>query len=170
MSHLEHRVEKTKDGVLIFKDNFDDQAVWFAVYKDADMCGIARILFNFKEDHILETAHYIPNEILWENRPLKDLLKQRNMSEIQRIYVKPDHRKNGLHFLLYCCLYRAAYLANASGIFIVSAFDHGQSEPSFIRWDFDYGDNIKLNFFYLHPSSIPLCLNYYNKKAGRLNK
>lgn len=95
--------------------------------------------------------------------------KLRNMSEIQRIYVKPDHRKNGLHFLLYCCLYRAVYLANVSGIFIVSPFDHGKSEPSFIRWDFDYGDNKKLNIFYLRPKSIPLCLNYYYKKADRLN-
>lgn len=71
LSHLGHRVHKTKDGILFTKDNFDDQAVWFAVYKDADMCGVARIFFNFKDNHILETAHYIPNETLWENRPLR---------------------------------------------------------------------------------------------------
>lgn len=40
LSHLGHRVHKTKDGILFTKDNFDDHAVWFAVYKDADMCGV----------------------------------------------------------------------------------------------------------------------------------
>lgn len=32
---------------------------------------ICVVLFNFKDNHILKTAHYMPNETLWQNRPLK---------------------------------------------------------------------------------------------------
>ena len=103
------------------------------------------------------------NDILWENQSLLSYLKFKRLIEFERLFVKPEYRRQGMFFMLFWCISKASYLAGVNGVCTTTHINLQYFHQNFKRWEFDYGDGVKTNLFYLQSHYLPECANNLEK-------
>lgn len=103
------------------------------------------------------------NDICLENQPLTSYLKKKRLVEFQRLFTKPDYRQQGIFFMLFWCILKVSYIAGVDGVCCTSTHNFQNIHPNIKRWEFDYGDGVKTNLFYLQSQYLPECANNLEK-------
>ena len=157
-------------GVRYIKDNFEKQAVWLTIHEKNNICGVMRLLFKFEAHETLDIMNYIPRELNYGKKQLKDFLKSVKLIEPQRFYVLPAYRGIGIPFMLRWCMYMAAVIGYVDGIVIGTPYNFLRDHPQYLFWDFDYGDGFKTNLYFLHKAFFTECIDYHYQKLVQEQK
>ena len=158
---LGFRVLTDCHGVRYIKDNFEQQAVWLTIHEKSNICGVVRLLCKFETHEKLDIMNYIPRELKYGKKQLKDFLKAVKLIEPQRFYVLPAYRGIGIPFMLRWCMYRAALIGNVDGMVIGAPYNFLREHRQYKSWDFDYGDGFKTNLYFLHKAFFTQCVDYH---------
>ena len=111
---------------------------------------------------------YMQNDICLENQPLASYLKKKRMLEFQRLFTKPAYRQQGIFFMLFWCILKASYMAGVDGVCCTSPYNFQTFHPNIKRWEFDYGDGVKTNLFYLSSQHLPECTNFFERQIDSI--
>ena len=84
-------------------DKFENQSIWIAVCKQNEICGVDRLTCKLEKRQTLDVLQYMQNDILWENQSLLSYLKFKRLIEFERLFVKPEYRRQGMFFMLLWC-------------------------------------------------------------------
>ena len=144
-------------------DKFENQSIWIAVCKQNEICGVDRLTCKLEKRQTLDVLQYMQNDILWENQSLLSYLKFKRLIEFERLFVKPEYRRQGMFFMLFWCISKASYLAGVNGVCTTTHINLQYFHQNFKRWEFDYGDGVKTNLFYLQSQYFPECANNLEK-------
>ena len=140
-------------------DRFEDQSISIAVCKQNEICGVDRLTCKLEQRQTLDVSQYMQNDILWENQSLLSYLKTKRLIEFERLFVKPEYRQQGMFFMIFWCVSKASYLAGVEGVCTTTPINLQNFHQNFKRWEFDYGDGVKTNLFYLQSQYLPECAN-----------
>ena len=118
--------------VQYIKDNFEKQAVWSTIYEKNNICGVMRLLFKHQIHETLDIMNYIPRELNYGKKQLKDFLKSVKLIEPQRMYVLPAYRDIGISFMLRWGMYTAALIGNVDGMINRSPYNYLREDPHYL--------------------------------------
>ena len=151
-------------GVRYIKDKFEEQAVWLTVHEGNNICGALRLLFKFQTHETLDIMNYMPKELNYGRKQLKDFLKSVRLVEPQRLYVRPGYRGSAVPFMLRWCMYKSALIGNVDGLVFGAPYNYSRDHPQYLFWDFDYGDGVKIKLYFLHKAFYTECVDYFQQK------
>ena len=137
--------------------------MWVAVCKENEICSVSRLTCKLEEKKTLDVLLYMQDNVLWELQPLASYLKNKRLIEVQRLFTKPDYRQKGTSFMLFWCISKASYLAGVDGICFTSNHNFQKFNQNFQRWEFDYGDGVKTNLFFLSSQYLPELTNHFKR-------
>ena len=149
-------------------DKFENQSTWIAVCKQNEICGVHWLTCKLEKRQTLDVLQYMQNDILWENQSLLSYLKFKRLIEFERLFVKSEYRQQGMFFMLFWCVSKASYLAGVNGVCTITHINLQNFHQSFKRWEFDYGDVVKTNRFYLQSQYLRECANNLEKLINNI--
>ena len=91
-----------------------------------------RLLFKHQTHETLDIMNYIPRELNYGKKQLKDFLKSVKLIEPQRMYVLPAYRDIGISFMLRWGMYTAALIGNVDGMINGSPYNYLREDPHYL--------------------------------------
>ena len=59
-------------------------------------------------------------------------------------------------------------MAGVDGVCCTSPHNFQTFHPNVKRWEFDYGDGVKTNLFYLSSQHLPECTNFFERQIDSI--
>ena len=161
-SLLGFRVLEDCHRVRYIKDKFEEQTLWLTVHERNNICGVMRLWFRFETHETLDIMNYIPNELNYGRKQLKDFLKCVKL--VEPYMYDLDTRGSAVPFMLRWCMYMSALIRNVDGLVTAAPYNYLRDHLQYLFWDFNYGDGVKIKLYFLHKAFFTERVDHFHQK------